>query len=63
MTQAQDDDFDWTRHRLATPSGSTGPTGDNTVNRNGRGKLSKRFNSYTRQLLSVLLIYMNFEFF
>ena len=51
MTQAQDDDFDWTRHRLATPSGSTGPTGDNTVNRNGRGEPPKRFNSYTTQLL------------
>ena len=30
-TQAQDDDFDWTRHRGNTPSDDTGPSVDYTT--------------------------------
>ena len=37
MLQATDDDFDWSRGTGATPSGHTGPTGDHTVNQNGKG--------------------------
>ena len=38
MTQATNDNFDWTRRSGSTPSSGTGPLGDHTASRNGRGK-------------------------
>ena len=52
MTQNTDDNFDWIRRSGRTPSPGSGPSGDHTARRNGRGK--NRFLTIILKSLTII---------